>query len=290
MKALILGVAGQDGSYLAEQLLDEGTEVVGLARRASATSPIPLILGDLLDQDSLERALALVQPDEIYNLAAVTAPGSAWGDPQPPLLGDVTGLGVVRLLDAMLKTCPGAHLVHASSSAIRDPHRYGLYGAAKALAHQAVQGYSTKLHCSNAILYSHTSPRQDRRFLVPRICSTIARIANGSPEHLVLGDVDSRRDWGWAPDHCRVLPLIARRTHPGDVVVATGEHHSVRDIVEIALRVAGLDWDRVVRIDRTLPQVPHERHPRQLPGWPPPVKPESRMPLEEIVKHLMAAE
>ena len=257
MRALILGVSGQDGSYLAEQLLADGHEVTGLVRRRYEAA-FPLVLGDLLDQDSLEAALRKVKPDVVYNLAAVTAPGQGWGVPQPPLLAEVTGLGVVRLLEAMLRCTPNARLVQASSSAIYDLPRYGLYGIAKQFAHQAVQGYRRQLHCSNAVLFSHTSPRQDPRFLAPRICATIARIAHGSRERLVLGDVDSCRDWGYAPDYMRALPLIAQRDTPGDWVIATGLTRSVRDLTEAALQVAGLAWDDVVTIDPDLPRVPHE--------------------------------
>jgi GDPmannose 4,6-dehydratase len=257
-RALITGVLGQDGSYLAEQLLGEGHEVFGLTRRVRAQSPAQLILGDLLDQDSLEAALRKCKPDVVYNLAAVTAPGQGWGMPQPPLLAEVTGLGVVKLLEAMVRCTPNSRLVHASSSAIYDQARYGLYGIAKVFAHRAVQGYRQQLHCSNAVLFSHTSPRQDPRFLAPRIFSTIGRIAAGSKEHLVLGDVESRRDWGYAPDYMRALPLVAERDTPGDWVIATGVSHSVRDLTEAALKAAGLTWDEAVDIDPGVPRVPHE--------------------------------
>lgn len=258
MKALILGVTGQDGSYLAEQLLAEGHDVFGMVRRSNAVSPARLLLGDLLDQDSIEAALRAAKPDVVYNLAAVTSPGGAWGTPQPPLLAEVTGAGVVRLLDAMVRCSPNARLVHASSSAVYAPGRYGLYGAAKVLAHQAVGGYADVLHCSNAVLFSHTSPRQDPRFLARRITSTIARIAAGSDERLILGDVDSRRDWGWAPDYMRALRVIAEQPAPGDWVVHSDARRSVRELVEVALTAVGLDWDDVVRIDADAPRVPDE--------------------------------
>lgn len=262
MRALILGVSGQDGSYLAEQLLDDGVDVVGMVRR---TIPDPLkfqlLLGDLLDQESLERVLARACPDVVYNVAAVTAPGGAWGTPQPPMLADVTGLGVLRLLDAMVKVSPDARLVHASSSAIYEPHRYGLYGISKQFAHNAIAGYRGRLHCSNAVLFSHTSPRQDPRFLARRITSTVARIASGSRERLVLGDVESRRDWGYAPDYMRALPLIAQRSSPGDWVIASGRSHSVRDLTEAALAHVGLDWDQAVTVDPNAERIPSEIYP-----------------------------
>lgn len=260
MRTLILGVLGQDGSYLAEQLLADGHDVHGMVRRSNVTSPAQPHMGDLLDQDSIEATLKAAKPDVVFNLAAVTSPGGSWGTPQPPLLADVTGVGVVRVLDAMLRQAPDAHLVHASSSAVFDPARYGLYGAAKVLAHNAVVGYRSQLRCSNAVLYSHTSPRQDPRFLARRICSTIARIAVGSNERLVLGDVESQRDWGYAPDYTRALALIAEQ-EPRDWVVCTGEQHSVRDLVETALGHVGLAWDDAVHVDPAAAHVPDERPP-----------------------------
>lgn len=258
MKALIIGAAGQDGSYLTEHLLADGVEVFGLVRRPSAHLPIPTVIGDLLDQDSLETALASVKPDVVYNLAAVTAPGMGWGVPQPPMLAEVTGLGVVRLLDAMVRRAPDARLVHASSSAIYDQARYGIYGIAKTFAHQAVQGYRSRLHCSNAILFSHTSPRQDKRFLAPRIFGTVARIAAGSAERLTLGDVESRRTWGYAADYMRALPLMAVLPSPDDWVVSSARPHSVRELTEAALKTVGLLWDDVVVVDPGAPRVPDE--------------------------------
>lgn len=243
MKALITGVAGQDGSYLAEQLLAEGVEVWGVTRRPRVDLPgVGIVHADLLDQGSLEDALRLAKPDVVFNLAAVVAPGCGWGTPQPPLMAETTGLGVLHLLDAVLRVAPDAHVVHASSSAVYDPHRYGLYGAAKRFAHDTVIGYRKVLHCSNAVFFSHTSPRQDPRFLARHITSTVARIAAGLEQRLVLGDVESRRDWGWAPDYMRALPLIAA-AEPGDYPVATGVARSVRELTQYALDAAGLGWD-----------------------------------------------
>jgi len=246
LRALVLGCTGQDGSYLAEQLIDDGVEVFGVVRRPTLTVPgVVRVQADLLDQASLEAALRLVRPDEVYNLAAVTAPGGAWGTPQPPLLADVTALGVVRLLDAVAAVCPDASVVHASSSAVHDPHRYGLYGISKRFAHDAVAGYRNRLRCSNAVLYSHTSPRQDGRFLAPTIIRRLAGIARGEPGRLLLTDIIGRRDWGWAPDFTLALPLIARAT-PGDWTVATGRLRTVREFVEAALIELELDWDAAV--------------------------------------------
>lgn len=284
MRTLITGVLGQDGSYLAEQLAAEGHEVWGATRRPNAASPATLVGADLLDQDSLERALGKARPDVVFNCAAVTSPGGAWGTPQPALLADVTAVGVLHLLDAVVKVCPGARVVHASSSAVYDPQRYGVYGIAKQFAHEAVVGYRHRIHASNAVLFSHTSPRQDPRFLARRICTTIA-----TGGKLVLGDVDSRRDWGFAPDYMRALPLIAAQGSPGDWVIATGATHSVRDLTETALKLCDRSWDDVVTIDHSLPRIPDEVHPdsaeRRLAttralGW----KPET--PFEDMVAAL----
>lgn len=284
MRALILGVLGQDGSYLAEQLLAEGHEVHGAVRRSNVTSPTKLVWVDLLDQDSLERALLQIEPDVVFNLAAITSPGGTWGTGQPPLLADVTGVGVVHLLDAMVDCAPEAKLVHASSSAIYDPHRYGLYGVAKLFAHECVVGYRGELHASNAVLFSHTSPRQDPRFLARRICSTLRRIADGSGEKLVLGDVESRRDWGSAHDYARALAAVAEAP-AGDYQICTGATHSVRDLVEVALAAVGLSWD-VVHIDPDAPRVPDEVNPGThpvVPGW----KPDTAF--EDMVRELAHA-
>ena len=241
MKALILGSSGQDGSYLAGHLAEQGVEVFGMIRRPRPPVPgVRHVDGDLLDSDSLHRVLREVRPDEVYNLAAVTSPGGAWGTPQPPLLAEVTGTAVAHLLEAVRTVVPDARVVHASSSAIYDPHRYGLYGIAKLFAHHAVIGYRTSLAVSNAVFYSHTSPRQDGRFLAPTVCRTLARF-HETREKLTLTDLDGRRDWGYAPDLVRALPLIAR-AQPGDYVVATGQTHSVRELVAAALDAAGLTW------------------------------------------------
>ena len=274
MRALILGCTGQDGYYLAEHLLAAGVEVSGVVRRPKAWPlGIRLVPGDLLDQSSLEAALRTVRPDVVYNLAAITSPGGAWGARQPPLLADVTGVGVVRLLSAVARTARDARVVHASSSAIYDPHRYGLYGIAKRLAHDAVVGYRRKLHASNAVLYSHTSPRQDPRFLAPTIASRVARWPAGG--RLVLTDVLGRRDWGYAPDFVRALPLIAAQDRPGDYDVATGRVRTVRDFAEAALAARGLAWDEVIEVDQG-PVAPVERPadigPLKALGWRPEVR------------------
>ncbi len=300
MKALILGCLGQDGSYLAEQLVDAGHKVWGMIRPRSysrlgwiaplvADQRMSLVEGDLLDQASLEKALQYIDPDEVYNLAAVTAPGAAWGCPQPPLLADVTAMGVLHLLEAMRLRAPSARLVHASSSAIYDPGRYGLYGAAKLFAHELVVGYRTGvgLHASNAVLFSHTSPRQSPTFLARAVTETVARIAAGLDTQLVLSNVDNRRDWGYAPDYTRALALMAEQKVPGDYVITTGRRHSVRELAEVALAAAGLDWTAVKVTN--MPAQPAEvwksaNHTRFELGW------EPHTTFEEMIQLMVAAD
>lgn len=274
MRALILGICGQDGYYLAEQLLNAGHQVFGVVRRPKAW-PLgaKLLRGDLLDQRSLERALFETEPDEVYNLAAVTSPGGAWGRPNPPDLVEVTATGVVHLLNAVAAAAPDARVVHASSSAIYDPHRYGLYGIAKKFAHEAVIGYRLHgLHVSNAVLYSHTSPRQDPRFLAPTICRKLRAIRDGSTEKLVLTDTLGRRDWGSAGDYAQALPLIARHNTPGDYDVATGRTWSVGDFADVALRALGLSWRQAVDVIQGIPapaEHPADPGPLRELGWKP---------------------
>lgn len=258
MRALVTGAFGQDGSYLIDQLFATGHQVWGMTSRSNVTLDPRLLYGNLLDPDSLARALQISQPDVVFNVAAVTAPGGGWGAPLPPLLAEVTGVGVLRLIEAMVKYAPEARLINASSSAIYDLPRYGVYGIAKQFAYEAVVGYRKHLWCSNAVLFSHTSPRQDPRFLIRHICSTIRRIAEGEDLRLKLGDVDSDRDWGYAPDYCDAMRLIAKQDDPGDWVVSTTEQHTVREVVMTALGFVGLAWGDVVTIDSTLPPVPNE--------------------------------
>lgn len=285
MRALITGVLGQDGSYLAEQLAADGHEVIGMSRRGGSTVPATgrwALTGDLLDQDSLEAALERVEPDVVFNLAAATTAGAGFGASQPPLLMETTGLGVVRLMDAMRKCAPDARLVHASSSSIYDIARYGPYGVAKKIAHEAVVAYRGQLQASNAVLFTHNSPRRDPRFLARRICSTLAGIAVGDAGLLQLTDVDSRRDWGHARDYMRAFRAIAD-LEPGDYQIRTGQSHSVREFVDVALDEVGLGWD-VVRTDPNV-RVPDEivgDHP-VVPGW----KPETSF--EDMVRELVHA-
>lgn len=288
MRALILGIAGQDGSYLAEHLTAAGHQVFGLAHRRGLPqlAGVTYIRGSVLDQQSLERALIEVEPDEVYNLAAVTSPGGAWGRPNPPGLADVTATGVVRLLDAVVRVDAGIRVVHASSSAVYDPHRYGLYGIAKQFAHDAVIGYRSRgLHVSNAVLYSHTSPRQDPRFLAPTICRKLRAVRDGGTEKLVLTDALGRRDWGHAADYVTALPLIARHEIPGDYDVGTGRTHSVGDFTGIALEELGLSWRQAVDVIQGVPapaERPVDMGPLRELGWKPGVT------FEQMVREMVA--
>ncbi|MDG4784352.1 GDP-mannose 4,6-dehydratase [Micromonospora sp. WMMD1102] len=273
MRALITGVTGQDGSYLAEQLAADGHEVYGLIRgqrnprRAWIEGLVPgirLVDGDLLDQSSLQHVLAAVRPEVVYNLGALTYVGMSWQ--QPAVMTEVTGLGVLRLLEAIRVVDPAIRLVHASSSemfgAVREMPQNELtpfnprspYGVAKVFAHHTVVNYreSYGLHASTAMMFNHESPRRGPEFVTRKVSLAAAAIATGRQFRLSLGNLDARRDWGWAPDYMRALPLMAARPEPGDWVLATGETRSVRELVETAFAVAGLAWRRYVRVDPAL--------------------------------------
>jgi GDPmannose 4,6-dehydratase len=272
VRALITGVTGQDGSYLAEQLAAGGHQVHGLVRgqpsakwawvRALVPS-LRLVHGDLLDQSSLQAALAQVRPDVVFNLGALTFVGMSWR--QPAVMSEVTGLGALRLLEAVRATCPAARVVHASTSemfgqALPPQHENtplaprSPYGVAKAFAHHTAVNCreSYGLHVSTAIMFNHESPRRGEEFVTRKVSLAVAAIAAGRQETLTLGRLDPRRDWGWAPDYMTALPLIAARDEPGDFVLATGETHSVAQLCEAAFAVAGLDWRDYVRTDPAL--------------------------------------
>lgn len=274
MRAFITGVTGQDGPFLAGLLLGAGHEVTGMVRgqqkpewaRVQALCPgLRLARGDLADQSSLQSALAAARPDVVYNLAALSFVGTSWQ--QPAVTLDTTGLGCLRLLDAIRFTCPGARFVQASSSemygqavldvpqdeqtpfAPRSP-----YAIAKVLAHHVTVNYreSHGLHASTAVMFNHESPRRGEEFVTRKVTRAVAAIAAGRQRELVLGRLDPRRDWGWAPEYMAALPLIAARDEPGDYVLATGVTRSVADWCEAAFAVAGLDWQDHTRSDPAL--------------------------------------
>ena len=268
--ALITGITGQDGSYLAEHLLSLGYRVLGLVRRSSTVSferiahiqdQIELLPGDLLDQSSLHEVLAKHRPNEVYNLAAQSFVQTSWT--QPVFTGDVTALGVTRLLDAIRAVDSSIRFYQASSSEMfgkvqevpqvettpfypRSP-----YGVAKVYGHWITVNYreSYDLHASSGILFNHESPRRGLEFVTRKISHTAARIAAGLETQLRLGNLDARRDWGFAGDYVRAMHLMLQSDTPDDYVIATNETHSVREFCEVAFSIAGLNWEDHVVLD-----------------------------------------
>ncbi len=272
--ALITGITGQDGGYLAERLLAEGCAVHGLVHDgdphvAALTARAPGVVlhhGDLTDDASLARVVAAAAPDEVYNLAGISSVAFSWE--RPVLTADVTALGAARLLEQVwqLQERLGrpVRFVQASSAEIfgdaeiapQDEHTpvrpNSPYGASKAFAHQLVGVYRGRgLHAVSAILYNHESPRRPPTFVTRKITRAAARISQGLENELVLGNLDARRDWGWAPDYVDAMIRAARHSSAGDYVVATGTAHSVRDFVAAAFARAGVtDWESYVRVDQ----------------------------------------
>jgi GDPmannose 4,6-dehydratase len=272
-RALITGITGQDGSYLAELLLDKGYEVHGLVRRSSTErferiehlrDRITLHQGDLLDQRSLVDAMRAARPQEIYNLAAMSFVAVSWI--QPTLTAEFTGVGVTRMLEAMRETCPEARFYQASSSEmfgkVREVPQHEAtpfyprspYGVAKAYGHHITVNYreSYGLRCCSGILFNHESPRRGLEFVTRKVTWHAAAIKLGLRSELSLGNLDARRDWGYAPDYVEAMWRMLQRDEPDDYVIATGETHSVRELVEIAFARVGLDWREHVRIDDAL--------------------------------------
>ncbi|MCE8423371.1 MAG: GDP-mannose 4,6-dehydratase [Candidatus Methanoperedens sp.] len=268
--ALITGITGQDGSYLAELLLEKGYKVYGLIRRLSTPNlsrieqildKIDLIEGDLTDQSSINNALKESMPDEVYNLAAQSFVATSWN--QPVLTGDVTGLGAVRILEGVRQVCSDAHFYQASSSEMfgkvnETPQNENTrfyprspYGFAKLYAHWACINYreSYGMHASNGILFNHESPRRGIEFVTRKITNGVARIYYGLGNELRLGNLNAKRDWGYAGDYVKAMWLMMQQEEPDDYVVATGETHSVGEFAELAFRVAGLDWKEYVVVD-----------------------------------------
>jgi GDPmannose 4,6-dehydratase len=311
VRALITGITGQDGSYLAEQLAADGVAVYGLIRgqrnpkRAWVQGLVPsmtLIEGDLLDQSSLQRALVAAEPDVVYNLGALTFVGMSWD--QPTLMSEVTGLGCLRMLEAIRAVNPDIRFVQASSSeqfgAVRETpqnedtpfYPRSPYGVAKLFAHHVTVNYreSYGIHASTAIMFNHESPRRGEEFVTRKITAAAARIAGGSQEVLRLGNISAKRDWGWAPDYMRALPLIAAAP-PDDFVLATGETHSVEELASVALAAVGLyNWPVITNdpefnrpADVEILQGDASKAKRVL-GWEPTVR------FAEIVRRLVASE
>jgi GDPmannose 4,6-dehydratase len=269
--ALITGITGQDGSYLAELLLERGYDVHGMVRRASTEkferiehlrSRITLHQGDLLDQRSLGDALRASRPDEIYNLAAMSYVAVSWV--QPTLTAEFTGVGVTRMLEAMREVCPEARFYQASSSEMFGKVREvpqneetpfyprSPYGVAKAYGHFITVNYreSYDLRASCGILFNHESPRRGLEFVTRKITWHAAAIKHGLADHVALGNLDAERDWGYAKDYVEAMWLMLQNDRADDYVIATNEAHSVRECVQIAFDEAGIDdWERYLRID-----------------------------------------
>jgi len=268
-RALITGINGQDGSYLADFLLEKGYEVFGMDRRSSAETfgrvehlldRITFIQADLLDQASLVQAIEEARPDEIYNLAAQSFVPTSWR--QPVLTGEFTALGVTRMLDAMRQVAPKARFYQASSSEmfgkVREVpqteltpfHPRSPYAVAKTYGHHLTVNYreSYGLFAVSGILFNHESPRRGHEFVTRKISDGVARIKLGLAKELRLGNIDSQRDWGYAGDYVRAMYLMLQQDEPDDYVIATGTTHSVRDFLEIAFGHVGLDYhDHVVQ-------------------------------------------
>ena len=269
-RALITGITGQDGSYLAELLLGKGYQVYGIVRRASTENferieqlrdQLHLVQGDLLDQTSLLEALEESQPDEAYNLAAQSFVPTSWN--QPVLTGEFTGLGVTRLLEAVRRFNPKIRFYQASSSEmfgkVRESPQIELtpfyprspYGVAKVYGHWITVNYreSYGLFACAGILFNHESPRRGLEFVTRKISDGVARIKLGLATELHLGNLDAQRDWGFAGDYVRAMCLMLQQEEPGDYVVGTGETHTVREFVEQAFACVDLDWQQYVVID-----------------------------------------
>jgi GDPmannose 4,6-dehydratase len=276
-KALITGITGQDGSYLAELLLKKGYEVYGIIRRSSSFNTgridqiyqdphergvrLKLIYGDLNDSSSLNRVLRTVQPDEIYNLGAQSHVRVSFDIPE--YTAEITGVGSVRLLEAIRETGIATKIYQASSSEMygrvvevpqteetpfypRSP-----YGCAKVYAYWITKNYreSYGMFACNGILFNHESPRRGETFVTRKITRAVARIRAGLQQKLFLGNLEAKRDWGYAPEYVEAMWLMMQQPEPDDFVIATGETHTVREFVEEAFRLVGLDWQKYVEID-----------------------------------------
>ncbi len=310
--ALITGITGQDGSYLAELLLGKGYEVYGLVRRLSTPNMsrishiadnIIFLEGDLTDQSSLNVAVQTAQPDEVYNLAAQSFVATSWN--QPVLTGNVTGLGVTRILEAVKHFCRDAKFYQASSSEMfgnveevpqneltrfrpRSP-----YAIAKVYGFYTTVNYreSFDMFCCNGILFNHESPRRGIEFVTKKITDGVARIYHGNSKELRLGNLDAKRDWGYAADYVEAMWRMLQQDAPEDYVVATGSSHSVKEFVEMAFSAMGLDWRDHVKTDERFirpAEVPELRgdasKAKEKLGWVP------KTSFEELVEMMVRAD
>lgn len=312
MKALITGITGQDGSYLAELLLSKGYEVFGLVRRTSIkrldriealVDDVELVEGDLTDQSSLDAVIRAVRPDEVYNLAAQSFVPASWT--QPVLTGDVTGLGVMRVLEAIHKHHPQAKFLQASSSEMfgkvrevpqteRTPfHPRSPYGVAKVFGYHITVNYreSYGLFACSAIGFNHESPRRGMEFVTRKVTNQVAKIKCGLASKLKMGNLEAKRDWGFAGDYVYAMWLILQQAEADDYVLATGKTHSVRELLEVAFGAAGLDWKEHVEIDPKLIRPAEVDHlcgdatkAREKLGWVP------KTTFEEMIKMMVEAD
>ena len=268
--ALITGITGQDGSYLAELLLEKGYRVFGMVRRSSTETfsriehirdRVEIMQADLLDQPSLMGVLAAAEPDEVYNLAAMSFVPTSWT--QPVLTAEFTAVGVTRILEAIRQVNPKIRFYQASSSEMfgkvreipqneETPfHPRSPYGVAKAYAHFITVNYreSYDLFACSGILFNHESPRRGLEFVSRKVTNAVARIKLGLQDELLLGNLDAKRDWGYAGDYVEAMWLMLKQEEPEDFVIATGETHSVGRLCEVAFEHAGLNWEEHTRID-----------------------------------------
>ncbi|UCC82273.1 MAG: GDP-mannose 4,6-dehydratase [Gemmatimonadota bacterium] len=311
-RALITGITGQDGSYLADLLLEKGYEVFGLVRRSSTVSlervehiedRITILSGDLLDQNSLLTAFEEARPDEVYNLAAQSFVPASWS--QPVLTGEATGLGVMRVLEAVRHVSPEARFYQASSSEMfgkvretpqseRTPfYPRSPYGVAKVYGHWITVNYreSYGLFAVSGILFNHESPRRGLEFVTRKVTDAAAQIKLGRATELRLGNLDARRDWGFAGDYVEAMWRMLQQEEPTDFVVGTGIQHSVRDLVELAFGHLELDWKKhVVQDERLLRPaevdtlVADSTQAREVLGWKPAVD------FEELIRMMVEAD
>jgi GDPmannose 4,6-dehydratase len=310
--ALITGITGQDGSYLAEHLLQEGYKVYGLIRQTSTPNleriahladEIELVNGDLLDQNSLINAVAEAKPDEVYNLAAQSFVPASFS--QPVLTGELAALGVTRMLEAIRVVNPKIRFYQASSSEMfgkaeqvpQDErtrfHPRSPYGVAKCYGHWITVNFreSYGLYAVSGILFNHESPRRGTEFVTRKVSLAAARIAAGLQKELRLGNLDARRDWGFTGDFVQAMRLMLQQERPRDYVIGTGETHTVQDFVELAFSLVNLDWKKYVVIDPKLVRpadvdalISDPRRAREELGWTP------RVNFQELVRMMVEAD
>jgi GDPmannose 4,6-dehydratase len=311
-RAIITGITGQDGSYLAELLLDQGYSVTGMVRRASTPNlwriehlldRITLRPADLLDQLSLVRIIQDVRPHEFYNLAAMSFVPASWD--QPLLTGEYNSMGVTRILEAIRQIDAGIRVYQASSSEMYGRVREipqtevtpfyprSPYGVSKVFGHYITVNYreSYGIFAVSGILFNHESPRRGLEFVTRKVTDGVARIKLGLADHVSLGNLDACRDWGFAGDYVRAMWLMLQQEKADDYVIATGKSHSVRQLVEVAFGHAGLDWERYVRLDPALLRPAEVDHlvgdsgkARHLLGW------EPRVDFEQLVTMMVDAD